>query len=304
MTVDKSIILTIMLTGQFLISAGQNFNQQYSDLDAKRDTLGQEKLLGQWKKETPNDPELYVAYFNFYARKSLTEVIRLDHNVPAGKEALQIQNTDTTVKEPVGFMFSETYYKPKVIGKGFAYIDTAINMFPNRLDMRFGKIYMLGQTEDYERFTAEIIKAIEHSNKNDNKWLWTGNEKVDNPKDMFLSSIQDYQLQLYNTGDDALLENMKVISETVLKFNPDHVESLSNISVSYMIKGDFDNALTPLLKAEKISPTDYIVLSNIAHCYTQKGDKTNAIKYYELTEKYGDEEVKEFARQQLTELRK
>jgi len=297
-------ILTILPVGQFLTSAGQNFRQQFNDLCNKKDTAGQEKILTQWKVAMPNDPELYVAYYNFYVQKSMTEMLRLDKNVPKGKEALQLMNTDTTKKEPAGFMFSEIYYKPEILSKGYAYIDTAIQKFNDRLDMRFGKIYMPGKTTDYEQFTTEIIKTIEYSNKNKNAWLWTDNIKIEKPKEFFLGSIQNYVNQLYNTGDDALLDNMKRIAETVLKFYPDHVESLSNISIACMVNGDFDSALTPLLKAEKISPKDYIVLNNIAHCYTQKGDKKNAIKYYELTVKYGDKQAKEFANQKLTELKK
>jgi Flp pilus assembly protein TadD len=110
-------------------------------------------------------------------------------------------------------------------------------------------------------------------------------------------------MQLYNAGDSQL-NNMKAIAEAVLKYYPDHVENLSNLAITYLIQKDYTNALTPLLKAEKIAPTDYIVLNNIAYCYDTKGDKANAIKYYELTEKYGDERAKQSAKKKLAELKK
>jgi len=133
-TMKLTTILTILPVGQFLTSAGQNFRQQFNDLCNKKDTAGQEKILTQWKVAMPNDPELYVAYYNFYVQKSMTEMLRLDKNVPKGKEALQLMNTDTTKKEPAGFMFSEIYYKPEILSKGYAYIDTAIQKFNDRLD--------------------------------------------------------------------------------------------------------------------------------------------------------------------------
>ena len=71
-----------------------------------------------------------------------------------------------------------------------------------------------------------------------------------------------------------------------------------------MLQKQYDKALGPLLKAEKLNPKDYIVLSNIAQAYKLKGDSKNAIKYYELTSKYGDEQAKKYAEGQIDELKK
>ena len=71
-----------------------------------------------------------------------------------------------------------------------------------------------------------------------------------------------------------------------------------------MLQKQYDKALEPLLKAEKLNPKDYIVLNNIAQAYKLKGDTKNAIKYYELTIKYGDEQAKKYAQGQIDELKK
>jgi len=194
-------------------------------------------------------------------------------------------------------------YKKSFVDKGFHYIDIGIQKFPDRLDMRFGKVYMLGKIDDYDAFTQEIIKAIDYSQKINMKWTWTDNKLVDDPKTFMLGNIQSYVGQLYNLGDKQL-NNMKAIAETILKYYPDHVESLSNLAITYILKKDYDNALKPLLKAEIVAPTDYIVLGNIAYCYNGKGDKENAIKYYILTQKYGDTNAKNMATEKLKELQK
>jgi tetratricopeptide (TPR) repeat protein len=133
---------------------------------------------------------------------------------------------------------------------------------------------------------------------------WSDNKPVENPVNFMLDCVQDYVLQIYNTQDDSLLDNMMRISETILKYHPSHIKSLSNVAIVYTLKKDYDKALTKLLKAEKIDPKDYIVLSNIAHAYKLKGDKGNAIKYYELTKKYGDDQAKDYATEQLKDLKK
>jgi tetratricopeptide (TPR) repeat protein len=282
---------------------GQTFKQQFDDFVSKNDTLAQQKLLEKWEKIDSNDPELYVAFFNYFANKSRSEVIEIGQN-PKGENVFKIMDKDSTKTNPVSFMYGNTYYKQDVLKKGFDYIDKGIEKHLNRLDMRFGKIYMLGQIENYENFTKEIIKTIDYSAINKNKWTWSENKPLDDSKNVMLGSIQDYQIQLYNTENDKLLDNMKRIAETVLKYYPNHIESLSNLSIVFMIQKEYDKALEQLLKAEKITPTDYIVLNNIAHSYNLKGDKQNAIKYYELLIKYGDEQAKKLAKEKINEIKK
>lgn len=297
------IYLLLGLTFVIYTAKGQSFKGQFNDLGAKKDTLGQLQLLKKWEKTDSIDPELFIAYFNYYVKKSKKEFVRIDKNMN-GKDGIQVMDNDSNKKEPVAYLFSDSYYDQEILKNGFDYIENGIKKYPNRLDMLFGKIYMLGKIEQYDIFTSEIIKVIEYSAINNNQWLWTDNKPIENPKQFFLGSLQDYQVQLYDTENDSLLNNMKRIAETVLKYYPDHIESLSNLSVVFMLQKQFEKALEPLLKAELLNPKDHIVLSNIAQVYKLKGDTKNAIIYYELTIKYGDEQSKIFAQEQIEKLKK
>jgi tetratricopeptide (TPR) repeat protein len=282
---------------------GQSYKKQFNELVSKSDTLGQKKLLQKWEQVNSNDPELYVAYFNFYVRKSKKSIVRIDSD-GKDKGGYQVMKEDSSVKEPVAYIYGDSYFDRGILQSAIEYIDRGIKKFPNRLDMRFGKIYMYGQANDYEKFTDEIIQTINYSATNKNKWTWKDSKPLDSPQQFFLSALQDYQVQLYETEKDELLGNMGRIAETVLKYYPDHIESLSNLSVVFMLQKQYDKGLAPLLKAEKLNPKDHIVLSNIAQAYKLKGDKKNAIKYYELTIKYGDEQAVDYAKSQLEELKK
>ncbi len=298
----QSIILLFCLALCINQASAQNFKQQFNDLVSKKDTIGQAELLEKWEKINNDDPELYVAYFNYYFLKSRKEVVRID-NSPKGDKVLQIMDNDTSNKKPIAYMYGDVYYDPEILKEGYKYIDKGIEKNPARLDMRFGKVYTYGQTNDYENFTAEIITTINYSAIIGNNWLWSENKPVEDPVKFMLGCIQDYIRQLYETQNDSLLEDMKRISEAVLKYYPDHVESLSNISVVYTMRKEYDKALMYLLKAEKMAPKDYIVLSNIAHAYKLKGDKVHAVKYYELVTIYGNDEAKDYAKEQLKELK-
>lgn len=301
--IKHTAILILGLALIFNQASGQTFKQQFNDLVSKKDTVGQQQLLEKWGKSDNDDPELFVAYFNYFVIKSKNEIITLGQN-PKGKDVLKVMNQDTTKKESLGFIYGDTYYNTELLSKGFNWIDKGIEKYPNRLDMRFGKIYMFGQIEDYENFTTQIIKTIDYSVVNKNKWTWADSKPLDNPKEFMLSSIHNYQIQLYYTENDNLLDNMKRIAETVLKYYPDNIENLSNLSIVFMLKKEYNKALEPLLKAEKLNPKDYIVLSNIAQAYKLKDDTKNAIKYYELTSKHGDEQAKKYAQEQIDELKK
>jgi len=266
----------------------------------ENDTINQLKVLKEWEKSNPKDAELFTSYFNYFVQKAKNSFISISTEQPNG-ESFVLKDS---LNNNVGYFGEQTQYNIEEIEKGFKKIDEGIKLYPNRLDMRFGKIYVLGLLEDWEKFTTEIINTIAYSSKNQNKWTWTNNENHNDGKEFMLSSIQNYQVQLYNTGQDELLVNMRNIANEILKYYPNHIESLSNLSITYLLTGEYDKGINALLKAEKINPKDFIVLSNIAQGYKLKGDKTKAIEYYEKTIKYGDEQAIQYATQQINELKK
>ncbi len=292
-----AIIIALISSIQFF---GQDFRTEFLENIETNDTIKQIEILKKWEIISPNDPELFVSYFNYHFLKGKKEVVSLSTKEPNG-EGLVLKDS---LNQTAGYFGSEIYFDKSEIQKGIDKIDIGIKSFPNRLDMRYGKIYTLGQIEDWDKFTSEIIKTIEYSKINNNHWTWTNNETVEDSENFFLTGLQDYQMQLYDSGNDELLVNMRNIADSILKIYPNHIPSLSNISITYLLTGEFDRAIETLLKAEKIDESDYIILANIAHGYKLKGENVKAIEYYEKTIKFGDEQTKEFARKQINDLKK
>ncbi|GAA4280385.1 hypothetical protein GCM10022260_08060 [Gaetbulibacter aestuarii] len=289
--------LLVILISQIAFS--QDYQKEFQNYFEANDTLNQLKTLKKWESINPKDAELFTSYFNYHFMKSRVEGIVFTKEQPKG-ESIEIKDS---INQNAGYLEGQIHYKQSELLKGLKKIDEGIALYPNRLDMRFGKIYVYGQTMDWENFTSEILKTIDYSAKNNNEWTWTNNLSYDGGEQEFLLDIQNYQLQLYNSGNDELLKNMRQIANKVLQYYPDHIESLSNLSITYLLTGDYDNGIEVLLRAEKISPQDYIVLGNIALGYRQKGNKEKAIAYYEKVVEFGDEEAREFAKQQIAELR-
>jgi len=274
----------------------QDYQSEFKKFFQANDTINQLKVLKEWKSASPQDAELFTSFFNYHFMRSRKEVLALTTEQPNGEMLVLTDSLNQTA----GYLGSQIYYNQTELEKGFNKIDEGIKRYPNRLDMRFGKIYALGQIPDWDNFTSEIVKTVQYSVTNNNNWTWTNNESGKYGKDFFLSSLQDYQVQLYNTGNDDLLMNMRNIANEILKYYPNHVESLSNLSLTYMLTGEYDKGIEPLLRAETIDPKDYIVLSNLAQCYKLKDDKEKAIEYYKRTILYGDESAKEYAKQQIS----
>jgi tetratricopeptide (TPR) repeat protein len=295
---QKTITL-LFLTMFSTLVFGQTNYEKFKKLFKNNDTTKIKSLFVEWEKTNPNDPELYTSAINYYFSNSKKEIVSLDRQQKS-KESFQF--TDNTGKV-AGYINSTLGYDKEKLVKAINYANTGIDKFPNRLDIRFGKCYLLQQIEDYENFTKEVIKTVDYSQINKNNWLWTENKKQEDSETFLLETIQSYLKQLYDTEDDNLLPNMIQIGEATLKYYT-HIEILSTTSVALMLTKNYDKAIEYLKQAEKLNPKDFVVLNNIAQGYKLKGDKANAIKYYELTEKFGDEQAKQQARQNIKDLKK
>ena len=279
---------------------GQTNYEKFKKLYNSKDTAKLRPFLAEWERSNPDDPELYTSAFNYYFNNSSKEIVHLDRTQQK-KESFQL--TDKSGKV-TAYISASLDYNKDILSKALSYANAGIEKFPNRLDIRFGKCYVLGQIGDYENFTNEIIKTVEYSNTIKNNWLWTENKKLDNAEKYMLDGIHGYLKQLYDTEDDNLLENMKRIGDFTLQYYQNSIEVLTSTAIAHLLTKNYDKAIGYLKQAEKLNPKDTIVLNNIAHGYKLKGDKENAIKYYELMEKYGDEETKQAAKKYIKELKK
>ncbi len=296
----KTLFIVVVLVLSTAMTFGQNFQERYRTLVTEKDTAGQIKLLKEWRSADPKDPELFIAVFNYYINKSRDEVITIGKQ-PTSDNTIRLTQKENDEKT-VGYMGTTSQYNAGLVRQGITNISEGITLYPTRLDMRFGKIYMLGEMGEFTTFTSQVIESIEYGNKIKNAWLWKEGKPLEDAEAFFLSSIHDYMLTIYNTNNDSLLPLMRQIAEAVLKYHPNHVVTLTDAAITCIVANDYDQALKYLLKAESVDPKDMVVLNDIAVVYKRQNDKVNAKLYFEKIVKGGTEENIANAKQQLKEL--
>ena len=236
MNVIKVSFFLIFLFGNLLNTNAQEKLQVFYSLIEQNDTSAVKKHLEEWNSENSEDPELYIAYFNFYFYTSRIVEMQVIDN-PEDYPLTQIINTDSAQNEKDAIhAIPKVTYDRDILNKGFSYINSGISNNPDRLDMRFGKVFIFNMIEDFESSKEEIIRIISHSIEINNNWLWANNKKLDNPKESMLGTIQDYIITLTQSSDSNYFYKIEQISETILKHYPNHITSLSNLSNVYELK--------------------------------------------------------------------
>lgn len=290
---------TITLIVSLLIcnfAFSQDFYSEYLNLFQKHyDAKKIENLLKKWKQKEGNDIKYYIAGFNFYLKESKKEIVRLD--TKEGQEKNFV--IKDSLNNKVGYIYSEIVQIDSIFSISQNFLAEGIKLFPKRLDLRFGKIYTLGEAKKYNVFTDEILNVIQLSKTNNYAWLWDEDKTLEDPINFFKNAIQDYENTLFNANQNSNL--MKIAIEMHHLF-PDDPIAMSTLGSSYLLEGNNQEALRLFNLAFKINPEDTIVMNNLGETYSRLKDYDNAKKYYSLMIVKGDEETKKYAEAKLKKL--
>ncbi|VXC13834.1 conserved hypothetical protein [Flavobacterium sp. 9AF] len=292
----KSTLLVLLFP---IILFSQEYQSKFYALFKSKDSdkKEMEDLLSQWKTNSKNDIDYYIAAFNYYYTQSKQETLSLSSDAPAEeKESLQIKDSLNNV---VGYLSSRETINDSLYKLSQKTIDEAIVLFPKRLDLRFGKIHTLGDLGDYETFSKNIIETIDYSIKINHSWLWAENKVLEDSENFFIDAIQRYSNTLYQNKSD---ENLKKVAGKMYNTFPNDIYVISTYGITFLLENKNKEALELYLKAEKINPEDPIVLNNIALIYERLENKKNAILYYNKLYDVGDEKTKAFAANKIKSL--
>lgn len=288
-----SVLLILIFTQT--ISFGQDFIEGFNMLAGKDSTLAeQSELLRQWDIAKPEEADRFGAYFNYYLTLAQKEYQSTD----SGNNNCYTYLLEGAKGKKEASFCIRVLLKASLLSSGFRYLDSGITKFPDRLDLRLGKSYMLLSTENYPAFIEELNAIFREAKRNKDTWYWERDEKLHTPMLILYQSIQSYILQMMER-DKSVAPYIRQTAELGLKYYPKEIDLYSNLSSSFMIEGKAKDALKIMLKAEKLEPANAMVLNNIAHIYLKMNNKKKAISYYEKIVKKCDRIAARKAQNQL-----
>ena len=299
----KKISLFLFISALSLLPLFADFKSDYEKYIKSENIKKLEVLLPEWEKAEPDNPEMFIAYFNYYLLKGRSSGLTLDTVPPESGPAISFSDPDTG--ETVGYIGGQTSYDKTNTEKALDYLNKGLAIAPERLYMHFGRISILGQINEYERMAEKIIEVFRVAKKINHKWLWSNNEPMgDDAENIMLDSINDYHAHLLMAKDAKATESEIQVCLAQTKAYPKNIYAYNFLGAAYMQTGQDEKALQAFLSAEKIDPSDGIVLGNIGKWYADHGDTKNAKKYYKKMLKNPDTRVREFARNRLDALDK
>lgn len=224
------------------------------------DGLGVETLLKHWDADYPDDVNPKVGMFNFYLSKSQSftmdtlSVSKYLGNAPA------LTLKDSTGKNVNYFQIA--HYDDEMFGKASQAIDKAIEMAPDRLDLRLLKISALIEYEgESPDMALSALKGLVDYNYTKNpKWVYPGIE-VD--KETFPTLMQDYGYAFFKMGTPQTFKAFKELSEKELSYEPKNTLFLTNLGSYYLVaEHNYKTALKMYEKVLKLKPGDYTAIKN------------------------------------------
>lgn len=260
----KSVLTMVAVLSAFAVCA-----QSESDFKAQYERqvkamgasgMGVEYILKKWETAFPESPDVQEAKFNYYFDKSRTEEM-------VGKTQMRFMGA-----EPVLFLtdslggkinyFRESFYNDELFGAGIQAMEKAIELRPDELSYRFGKITALlaYEKESPDMATDELKRLIDYNVKNKPSWKAMG-EDVD--EEYFVNAVQEYCYTFFRIASPDSYESFRTISEKMSKLYPSNTVFLSNLGSYWLVAMDSHNtALRYYRKVLKINPRDYSAIKN------------------------------------------
>ena len=296
---QRIITLLFIITNSLSIVNAQNdWYGKYLTCVRDSDVHAWKVIIEQWEQAEPESPDMYAAWYNYYMKLAMTDVVTLTTTAPKdNQEALQLIDSTGVV---AGYMYGIESYNDSIIHLGYQKLDTAIRLFPDRLDLPFGKVTMLFRQQLYSEVMQELRHVLDRSEKNGNRWLWTLNQPLDDGEYILKDSMQDYFAQLFDAGQSDYASQFV---EWLLRLYPTDIIFRSDKASLLAIAKRYSEALPIYLSIYKDAPDDIIVASNIAHIYYTLGDKKSTLKYYNKLVNCGDSEIEAIAKQRIKEIK-
>jgi len=294
---QSRIILVALLFALSLHVHSQSMQEEFYDQWERQDTNGMLVFLQEWKLAEPYNPDVYVGFFNYYAIQTFEEESVLLETMPLDSGEYQV--VKDSVGQVTGYRSQTMVINDSILNVAFDWVDKGIHQFPDRLDLRMGKVYLAIETDRWYLVQSSLKASLDAGDSIHHGWKWMKEETLHSGQHFLFSSIQVHLLSLFEKQDSSALEVIREVSQCILKQDKQQYFALTNLATVAMIQEHYALAMEWLKKADKIHENDPSILSNLGYCSWQLGDLKKAKKYYQMAMAVSDEEGKASFQRQL-----
>lgn len=273
------VILPLM--GLLLAAApavAQTFPIDYRRAAQAQDTAKQRRVLAAWQLKEPNNPDRYVAQFNYLLRKSYRVVVS---TAPAAGRGVALQKQDGSAAGSL----SEGY-EPRLLEAARNTLREGIRLAPDRLDMRFGLAKTYEMTHEPAQEVQVLREALAARKASGQPWRWQEGKPLPRPEAVFLpENLEEYMLPYWQADTPEDAEVARQLAELVSEYYPESSLGPFNLAMYHSLHGQEDKAYALYQRANASKPNDWQTLANLTRLAINLNHKTEAQQYLAALQK-------------------
>lgn len=299
----KKLIVTAIAAALFILpSSAQDsmtaaqYKERYDLLVARLGSsgVGIETLIQRWEKSYPEDVDMLQAGFLYYlAKGQSSQVVVKEQPKYLGQEPM-LSLKDSTGND-VRY-YQEIVYDDALFEKSIQYIDKAVQLNPDRLDLRLARVTALTsyEKESPDMAASSLKSLVDYNYSQKPKWEYEGIEKIDN--EVFDGLIQEYCYTFFRYGVPSGYNAFRDISQKVLAYNPNSVLFLDNMGSYYLVaEKDSKTAQKYYAKVLKIKKDDITAIKNLVIMARKDKNIKLEKKYLPLYVQYAETEAEKLS---------
>lgn len=289
----RKIFVVLILTMISVLSYAQNTTSQMMErrynLIVKQvgpAGLGVETVLNAWEKADSTDLNMLFGRFRYYlAKAESTNVVSKYEKKYLGMDPI------LQLKDSLGrtvYYFQEISYDDELFGQAMKSIDKAVQLYPDRLDLRTTKanMYVSYEKGSPDMAVSYLMALSDEAAKRTKDWDFEGEMKN---KDFFADAMQEYCYNFFALGTPSSRDAFLKLSVHLNKLFPKKMVFINNIGSYYLISEDYKTALKYYSKVLKQNPDDSVAIQNCVLAARKMGNKKLEIKYLQMMMKYASD---------------
>lgn len=289
-----------LLAGGFAAAAGAADFAQRFDREFQAGAIGNaDKVLQEWRKQAPNDPEYYIRGARLHYRMANSVAIRAGK--PKSKDSFIL--ADPKTGQQVGSM-GPSEPDAEMLRKAIGFLVEGTKRFSKRMDIWLGLATLYGEAGDFPgqlrtlRGMVAVVKAHPEG-------VLGSNGAYPPPVDVNLAQqISNLCSRRFNVRTAKANEEFRQLAELAAQSFPKAVYGHNLVGNYYAgIKDEPAKAIPAYRRALEVAPDDALVWTNLGVCYARLGQKAAAKEAFaKVIALGGDPRSVEIAQRELKKL--